>query len=437
MIKSFLNRHYDKAILALALPALGSLAADPLVSLIDTAFIGRLGATELAALGVNTAIFSLSFFIFNFLAYGTTPMLAKAIGKHDSALAGRIVVQAFTLATLLGLFALLVLQIFAIPITSVMGATQDLQAPTLSYLRIRAFAAPAVLFITAANGVFRGFQNTRTPFIIALILNLVNVILDPLFIFVFSWGLAGAAWATLIAQWVGALAFIWLIFVKHRNDFHIQMQLPKLVELRPFLKVGWELFIRTLSLSLAFTFATAVATRLGVLQVAAHQVAAQIWLLLALTIDALAIAAQALVARYLGENKRSEAKAVSDRLLALGLIAGILFAVLFFLLQAYLPRIFTNDANVIRLVFSIFPFVILTQPLNAVVFVWDGIFIAAEDFGFLALAMLSSAVIAAIILALVIPLGWGLNGVWWGITALMLSRAVTLTWRYKKLFSNN
>lgn len=434
MLASFTNRRFDKAILALALPALGALAADPLVSLVDTAFVGRLGASELGALGINSAIFALSFFVFNFLAYGTTPMIAKALGKADSKQAGRVIMQAFSLAALLGLLALFVLELFALPIVKLMGATAELQDPSLTYLRIRAFAAPAVLFITAGNGVFRGFQNTRTPFIITLALNAVNLILDPLFIFVFGWGLAGAAWATLIAQWLGAISFVWLIFIKNRSSFFLEFKLPKLSELKPFLEAGWALFIRTLSLSLAFTLATATATRLGVFEVAAHQVAAQIWLLLALTIDALAIAAQALVAKFLGENNTKDAKAVADRLLFLGLLAGLVFAVVFWLLQPYLPRIFTNETDIIKHVLTIFPFVIIMQPINAIVFVWDGIFIGAEDYGFLALAMFSSSLIAAIILVLVVPLNLGLSGVWWGILSLMLARVVTLAWRYKRFF---
>lgn len=433
MFSSFLNRNYDRAIWALALPALGSLAADPLVSLVDTAFVGRLGVEALGALGVNTAIFSLSFFIFNFLAYGTTPMIARSLGKNDKAQAGRIIMQAFTLATLLGVAALLVLELFAPYLLSIMGASAELQSSALVYLRIRALAAPAVLFITAGNGVFRGFQNTRTPLMISLLLNGINIVLDPLFIFGFGWGLAGAALATALAQWVGALSFIGLIFFQQREKLGLELSLPNLSELRPFLKIGWELFLRTLSLSLTFTFATSVATRLGVTQVAAHQVASQIWLLLALTIDALAIAAQALVAKYAQEN-RQEAKAVADRLLFLGFIAGLFFALFFFVFQGFLPHFFTNEPEVTRLVLKIFPFIILTQPLNAVVFVWDGVFIGAEDFAFLAFAMMVSALISAVVLVLVVPLGWGLIGVWWGISTLMIARVLGLGWRYQKLF---
>ena len=424
-----LHRH-DRAIFALAFPALGALAADPIVSLVDTAFVGRLGAVPLAALGVNISVFSLAFVVFNFLAYGTTPMIGRAIGRGDREGAGRVVMQAFTLALIVGALALILLQAFATPILTLMGADEALQEPALVYLRIRALAGPALLLITAGNGAFRGYQDTRTPFVITLGLNLINLVLDPLFIFGFGWGLAGAAWATTIAQWVGALWFVWLLLVRRREELEIPLILPSLVELRPFLRIGWELAVRTFALIGTLTLATAVATRVGVLEVAAHQVAAQLWLFLALVVDALAIAAQALVARYLGENDVESAREVSNRLLVWGLGVGVILGIGFALLAPYLPRLFTGDEEVIALVLAVFPFVVFMQPLNALVFVWDGIFMGAEDFAYLARAMVISAAAAVLVLLLVVPLGLGLAGVWWGIVALMGVRVVTLAVRY-------
>lgn len=424
------SKHYDREIFALALPALGALAADPLVSLIDTAFVGRLGALPLGALGVNASLFSLAFFVFNFLAYGTTPLVGRAVGKGDLAAAGRVINQALVLAVGLGFLALIALELTAQPLLGLMGATGDLKEPSLSYLRIRALAAPAVLIITASNGAFRGFQDTKTPLVITLWLNLINLVLDPLFIFGFGWGIAGAAVATTLAQWVGALLFLRQLLSVRRDSFGIVLGLPRLQALLPFLKIGWELFVRTFSLIMTLTLATAIATRLGVLQVAAHQVTAQLWLFLALTVDALAIAAQALVAKYLGESKPAEARAVANRLLLLGLIVGVGLGLAFWLLRPILPRFFTTDETVIKVVLELFLFVAFMQPLNALVFVWDGVFVGHEDFGYLAKAMLVSAAFASGILLLVIPLGWGLNGVWWAIVVFMFVRALSLALRY-------
>ncbi len=425
-----IRSRYDKQILHLALPALGTLAADPLVSLVDTAFVGRLGALPLAALGVNVALFSLAFFIFNFLAYGTTPMIGRALGQGDRAQAGRLVIQALYLALLLGTLSLITLQLLAGPLLTVMGASAELLSESLVYLRIRALAAPAVLLITAAHGIYRGFQDTRTPFVISLWLNLLNIVLDALLIFGLGWGLAGAAWATAAAQYFGALAFLYLIFKRQGQTFELVLLRPSLAELLPFLRIGGHLFMRTTSLILTFTLATAVATRTGTLEVAAHQVASQLWLFMALVMDALAIAGQSLIARYLGEGKTAEARALANRLLIMALYLGAALMFGFSVLRPILPRLFTDDPALIAMILSVFPFVILMQPLNALVFTWDGIFIGAEDFAFLAWAMVISAVTASSVLLLVLPLDWGLTGVWWGLVVLVAVRLLTLAYRY-------
>lgn len=430
MSDSFLSATHDRAIWRLAWPALGALAADPLVSLVDTAFVGQLGRVELAALGINASVFSLAFVVFNFLAYGTTPRVGRAVGRGDRDEAGRVVMQALTLAVGVGAVALLVLQLFAVPILRGMGADAALMGPALSYLRIRAFAGPAVLIITAGHGAFRGYQDTRTPLVISLGLNAVNLVLDPLLIFGLDWGLAGAATATAVAQWCGALAFLWLLLVQRRADLRVPLALPRLAALVPFLKIGWELAVRTFALIATMTLATAVAARVGTVAVAAHQVAAQLWLFLALVVDALAIAAQALVAKHLGAGDRAAARAVSGRLLVWGLGVGCVLGLSFWALRPVLPGFFSDDPATVAAVLSVFPFVAAMQPLNALVFVWDGIFMGAEDFRYLAKAMVGSAAAAAAVLLLVLPMGWGLTGVWWGIAALMGVRLLTLAGRY-------
>ena len=420
----------DREIGALAFPALGTLAADPLVSLVDTAFVGRLGTVPLAALGVNAAIFSMAFVVFNFLAYGTTPRVARAWGRRDPAAVGTAVAQALTLAVAVGVLATGTLLAAAGPLVALMGAGGELRDPALAYLRIRALAGPAVLLIMAGHGVFRGVQDTRTPFRIILLLNLVNLVLDPLLIFGLGWGLEGAAWATVVAQWVGAGAFLWLLLGPRRDLLGPAPRLPSLRELLPFLRVGGELSIRTFALIGTMTVATAVATRVGTAEVAAHQVAVQLWLLLALVVDAVAVAAQALVGRYRGEGSDAALRAMTNRLLLWGVATGLLLTLLFLAAAPWLPRIFTDDPATLARLAVILPFVIWTQPLNALVFVWDGIFMGMEDFGYLAVQMVLAAVAAGTILLLVIPMGWGLVGVWSGIVVLMGVRGLTLAYRY-------
>ena len=423
-------REHDLDIARLAVPALGALAADPLVSIVDTIFVGRLGVLPLAALGVNAAIFSLAFVVFNVLEYGTTPMVARAGGRGDHAGAGRTVIQALSVAALAGPIAATVLIVFGGPIVELMGAAGELRGPALTYLRIRALAAPAVLVVTAGHGIFRGYLDTRTPLVVTLGLNVVNLVLDPLLIFGFGLGLAGAAIATAFAQWTGALWFLDLLLRRKREELGIVIARPRLGDLTPFLRIGGALALRTFSLIGTMTLATAVATRIGTVQVAAHQVVTQIWLLLALVVDALAVAGQALVARYRGAGAPGAARDASNRLLGWGLRIGVGLAALFLLLAPVLPGWFTSEPEVVQTILAIYPFIVFLQPLNAIVFVWDGVFLGAEDFRFLAVQMVLSGLAAAAVLLLVIPMGWGLVGVWWGMTTLMLVRALTLGWRY-------
>lgn len=420
----------DREILSLALPALGALAADPLVSIVDTIFVGRLGVVPLAALGLNTSVFALAFVVFNFLAYATTPLIAREVGRGHREAAGRVVVHALTVAVAFGVLATLLLAVLAVPIVRAMGAGPGLEAPAVSYLRIRSLAGPAVLLVTAGHGAFRGYHDTRTPLRITLGLNAVNVVLDPLFIFGLGWGLEGAAIATVVAQWTGAVWFVDLLLRRRRESLGIRGGRPRARDLLPFLRIGGELALRTFSLIGTMTLAAAVATRVGTVQIAAHQVATQIWLLLAMIVDALAVAAQAMVARYRGSGQPEAARRAGDRLLLSGLGVGVALAVVFGAVGSVLPLAFTDQPEVLRAVRGIYPFVIAMQPLNAAVFVWDGIFLGAEDFRYLATQMAVSALCAAAVLLAVVPMGWGLAGVWWGIVTLMLVRAATLGGRY-------
>ena len=427
---SWLDTTHDREILALALPALGSLAIDPIVSLVDTAFVGRLGAAPLGALGINASIFAMTFVVFNFLAYGTTPRIGQAVGRGELEEAGQVVTRALALALLCGLVALGLLEGAAPWILEAMGARGPMYEPALTYLRIRALAGPAVLLTTAAHGSYRGFQDTRTPMLVAVGVNLVNLGLDPLLIFGLGWGIAGAACATVVAQWLGAGVFLWLLLVRQRRRWKIPLRWPAPGELARLLQVGSSLLLRTGALVGTMALGTAVAARVGVAAAAAHQVVNELWGFLALVVDALAVAAQALVSRHLGQGSRGRARAVADRLLFWGLGGGVVLAGLMALGRPVLPGLFTDDPGALAGADRIFVFVIALQPLNGLVFVWDGIYMGAEAFGYLARAMIASALVAATILLLVHPMGWGLEGVWWGVTALMLVRLVTLAIPY-------
>ena len=420
----------DRTIFRIALPALGALAADPLVSIVDTAFVGRLGAEPLAALGVVTGLFGLAFFVFNALAYASTPLIARAMGAGDREQAGRVASQALLLAMMLGVVGLVILEVAAPAMVRIMGASNDLESMAVGYLRIRGLALPAVLAITVGHGVFRGMADTKTPLYISLGFNLINLVLDPLLIFGFGLGLRGAAIASAVAQICGGVVFLWFISTG-RTGLTISWSWPGWASMKVLLSAGSALTVRTLSLVTTFTLATAVVTRLGVNEIAGHQIAAQIWLFLALVVDSIAIAGQTLVAGHMGEGEGQRARQLADRMLVWGLSWGLTLAGVFWLLRNVLPGWFSPDPNVSAVAVAILPFVALTQPLNSIVFVLDGLLIGAEQFRFLAVAMMGATALTCGLLLMAASI----TAVWWALTFLMVARVIPMAVRYASAVS--
>ena len=412
----------------LALPALGALAADPLVTLVDTAYVGRLGAEPLASLGVAAAVFGLAFAIANFLPYGATPLIAAAAGSGDRASAGRLGRGALALAIGAGVFATAALALTAPAVARLLGASPEVIDGTVVYVRIRSASLPAVLLVLASHGIYRGHQDTRTPLIVSIGVSALNLILDPILIFGFDLGLAGAAWATAAAQWAGALTFVALMGQRHRRQ--LELSSGRGLSLRPLFSAGAALVVRTGSLIVTFSVATAVAARIGTVAVAAHHVAFQLFVFLALVVDALAIAAQARVGVYLGGGDPQAARAISDRLLGMGLIFGLGLGVALGIGAPWVPGLFSNDAAVVAAAGTIYAFVVLSQPLNAVLFVWDGIAIGARAFAYTAWSMIAAGAVGTGVLLLVLPLDLGLVGVWAGLVVFMLARSTALAWWY-------
>jgi MATE family multidrug resistance protein len=421
------SRRISREIIRLSVPALGALAADPLVSLVDTAFVGRLGATELGALGVATSIFTLMFVTFNFLAYGTTSLVAQRVGAGRPKAAAEIVGQGVFLAVAIGLVATTVLETATVGLLELMQAGDEVVQAATPYLRIRALAIPAVLLITVGHGAFRGFQDTVTPLVITVGLNLINLVLDPILIYGLNWGIEGAAVATLVAQWAGAGWFL-LRFV--RSDWGIEWRPPKLQELRPFLNVGGALSIRTLALVGVLTFATATAAAIGTEEVAAHQVVSQWMLFLALVVDALAIAAQAMIGRFVGAGDDEAIRLTARRLLIWGWWTGLGLGVVILALRGVLAGWFSADESVQDLITSAMFVLAIIQPVGALVFVGDGLYLGAGAFRFLAGATVMAATATAAMLIFVRVAGGSLDGVWWSIALLIAVRGLAFIVRY-------
>lgn len=420
-------KEVDRSILTLAIPALGALAADPLYSLVDTAFVGNLGRLELGAVAVGTAAFTASFWLFSFLAYGVTPRVARALGAGHTKDAATIGVQATILAVALGAVVSTIGVLLAEPVVMLLGADGELIEPSASYLRIRILSSIPVLLVTVGHGWLRGAQDTRTPMIIATAGAVANIGLDYYLIYVVGWGIEGAAWATVIGQ-VGAAAVFAVVVVRRMDSPRLRIEAASMKQL---LSIGGDLVVRAAALVGALTLATAIAARMGLVELGAWQVGMQVFGFLALVLDSVAIAAQALVGRYLGEGHTSELRRVSRRLMAWGLGFGVLLMVGIGAFSSPIAALFSKDPEVVSAAAALLVWFALIQPLSAAAFTLDGILIGATDTRFLAVWMVvaSAAFIGIGILALLA--GWGLIGLAAGATVWLAVRTVSLGLRFR------
>jgi putative MATE family efflux protein len=414
---------YDREILRLALPALGALAAEPLYVLVDTAIVGHLGTTQLAALAIAATVLASAFTVFNFLTYGTTAQVARLHGAGRDADAAALGSQALWLALAIGLVLVLAVEACAEPGVRLMGGEGAVADGAVLYLRVAALGAPFFMLATAGQGFLRGMGDLRTPLVILVAAHVVNVVLELLFVYGLDWGLAGSAWGTVIAQAGMGLAFV---AVQRRAG----LDRPHPRAMRPLMRIGSEIAVRTTALLGSFMVASAVLARIGAASLAAHQIAFQLWIFLALVLDALAIAAQVLVGRSLGAGDAARARAAAVRVVGWSVLVGTAFGLALLALGDVLPRAFTDDAGVIRRAHEVWPLFAAMMPLNGAVFALDGILIGAGDTRFLMWGMLAAAAVYVPVAVLALELGWGIVGVWAGLVGLIVVRLLTCGLRF-------
>jgi putative MATE family efflux protein len=420
---------HDREILRLAVPAFGALAAEPLYILVDTAIVGRLGTNPLAGLAVAGTILTATFAIFNFLAYSTTGAVARQVGAGNRRAAAELGVDGLWLATGLGLALTLLGLVFAPVVVDAMGASDRVHPFAETYLRISILGAPALLITLAGAGYLRGLQDTRTTLVIAVASNAFNVVIEIVFVYGLDFGIAGSAWGTVLAQYGAALAYLAIAARAVRRE-HASVR-PQAAGIRAAARVGGRLVIRTGSLLAAFLAATAIAARIGDDDVAAHQIAFQVFLFLGLSLDALAIAGQAMVGRFLGADDAGEARVAARRMIEWGIAVGVVFAVLLAVLRPVVVPLFTADPDVQDLALQVLLIVAAMQPLNAVVFVLDGVLIGAGDVTYLAAAMLVATLgVFAPAAAAVLVLGGGLLWLWGALALWMGARCVGMATRF-------
>jgi putative MATE family efflux protein len=417
----------DAEILRLAVPAFGALVAEPLFLLADSAIVGRIGTVPLGGLGVASQALTTLVGISIFLAYGTTAAVARQLGAGNTRAALRQGIDGLWLAAIIGVIVLAAGWPLAPAITGAFGGTGAVTAQAVIYLRISLLGAPAMLAVLAGTGVLRGLQDTRTPLVVAVAANVVNVILNATFVLGLRWGIAGSAWGTAIAQTGGAVVYL---FVVGRGARRAGVAFaPDLAGLRAAAVAGASLVIRTIALQAVLIITTAIAARQGNAAIAAHQVAFRIWGLLAFALDAIAIAGQAITGRYLGAGDVAGARAATSRMIGWGAVYGVIFGLVVLAARPLLPGLFGVAPDVRRLLLAVLVIVAVQQPAAGVVFVLDGVLIGAGDQDYLALAGLATLAVFGVAAAAVVTSHAGLVALWLAYSLWMAARFATLTLR--------
>lgn len=418
------ERVRPRQVLSLALPALGVLAAEPLYLLVDTAVVGHLGAVPLGGLALGGTLFTLVSTQLTFLSYGTTARTARLHGAGRRREAVAEGAQATWLGVLVGAVLLVLAQLLAVPLANVLVGPGPVADAAARWVRIALLGAPMVLIAMAGHGWMRGVQDTARPFRFVLVGNGLSAVLCPVLVYALGWGLEGSAVANVVGQVTGAALFVRAL-ISERAPLR-----PDFGAMRRQLGVGRDLVLRSLAFQACFLSATSVAARFGAEAVAAHQVVWQLWTFLSLVLDSLAIAAQSLVGAALGGRSADRAKGVAKQVTWYGLGFGVVLGVVFAALSGVLPLAFTADEAVLAEIPHAWWFFAALQPVAGIVFALDGVFLGAGDAAFLRTATVASAVVGYLpMIWLSLAYGWGLVGIWTGLSLFMLLRLITLALR--------
>ncbi|MDQ4047081.1 MAG: MATE family efflux transporter [Actinomycetota bacterium] len=425
---------HAREILRLAVPAFGALIAEPLFLLADSAIVGHLGVAQLAGVGLASAVLHTAVGLMVFLAYSTTPAVARAVGDGQLAKALAAGRDGVWLALLLGTALAAAGFLAAEPLVTLMGAGGEVRAFAVDYLRWSMPGLVAMLLIFAGTGVLRGLQDTRTPLVVATAGFTLNILLNLFLVYGLGWSVTGSAVGTSIAQW--AMAAIYLAMVHRNARCHGVSLMPDWHGIRAMTKVGSWLMLRTLSLRIAILATVVVVTGQGAVNLAAHQLAMTLFTFLAFALDALAIAAQALIGKELGASNPEKARLLTRTMIRWGTGFGVVTGLLLALAAPATGALFTPDAGVQSVLTAALWVLAVGQPVAGYVFVLDGVLIGAGDAKYLAVAGVVNLA-AYLPLLFAVPLA-GVSGgealVWvWAAFSLgyMLARAATLGLRAK------
>ena len=413
----------DRRIMAIAVPALGSLLVEPIYVLTDTAVVGRLGTVPLGGLALASTVLTTLVWVFNFLSYGTTVRVAVRRGRDDLAGGAADALQGLWLASAVGIAVATVIGAGATPLLQVIGDDPAVIEQGAVYLRVSAFGVPFQFVTMACIGYLYGLPDTKRPFVILALSNVVNLVLELVFVFGLDWGIAGSAWGTVAAQVMAASTLLWLVVPRLRSDgLHRLVVVPRVMW--EVVKVGGHLVQRTAFLLATLGLATATASRVGTAELAGHQIAAQLFLLLAIGVDMFKVAGQSLVGHALGAGDPDAAVDVVAHLRRWAWRAGAVLTIVVLLAAPVVPHRCSNDAAVVRAATLAMLVLAVMQLPSAITFVFDGVLMGGNDFRNLRWQTTLAFVVALpVFVAVRMRPSLGIVGVWTGLLVWMCVRA--------------
>jgi putative MATE family efflux protein len=405
------TRGVDREIMRLAVPALGALVAEPLFLLADSALVGHLGVVPLAGLGIASVVLQTIIGLLVFLAYATTPAVARRLGAGDERGGVSVGIDGMWLA--LGLGAVLAAggALLSPTLVGLFRPDPAVAAAATTYLAISMAGLPAMLVVFAATGLLRGLQDTRTPLVVAVAGFGANAAFNAILIYGAGWGIAGSAAGTVLAQWGMVAAYV-VVIVRHARRTGAVLR-PQREGIRTSALSGGWLLVRTAALRAALVLATVVATGIGTAELAGFHVVLTVFSTLAFALDALAIAAQALVGKGLGASDVDFVRSVLRRCLVWGVGGGALLGLALAAVSGIAGLLFTGSPETAALIAPSLVVVAVGTPLAGYVFVLDGVLIGAGDARYLAVTGLVN-------LAVFVPLALA-AGAWGGTGAAALA----------------
>ena len=418
----------NKQIYRLALPNIISNFSIPLLGAVDTALMGRLESEHyLGAVGIGGVIFSFIYWGFGFLRMATTGLTAQAFGENDTPECGRLLLRAAGIGLMGSLFLVIFQWQLADMSFLLINTSPEVEHLARAYFHIRIYAAPATLCLHALHGVFLGLQNAHYPMLLTIVVNLINIVLNLVFVQMLGMKVEGVAFATVIAQYVGVLLAILLFFRRYRGilrGWNIR-EVLLLSKLKRFLSISGDIFIRTCCLVFSHAYFTAKSAALSDTFLAINTILLQYINLLSYAIDGFAFAAESLVGRYKGAQDLHTLKQTT-RLIFLWafLFAGVILLILACFGERLL-YVFTDQMSLVEQAEVYLIWVIIAPVINVAAYIWDGIFLGATASRALRNSVIVSTLLYLSAVYLLTP--FGNHGLWGALTLLLVARGVSLT----------